>query len=462
MMRRLLATVAVGALLAGACGGDDDDDAADATTAPTGAIVTESEPPATDDAGSTTTTAGDAPTTTAPVELTDSFRGVTADTIRLGITYPDLEAIRDVVQLDHGDYEAAYRAIIDDLNAQGGVLGRMIEPVFAPVNPIGTQPADEACVRLTEDEQVFAVLGNLQDDGPLCYVEQHDTAAVGGIMTDERLSRAGAPWFTTEPNASTLATNLVSAYLDGGVFDGATVALAGRVTDQADVEAAAAQLEDAGVDIAETAILEDFGGDTVAADNAIAVFAQRFEASDVDTVLVVGDGFLPIATGMAKTTFRPTLVATSYNSVTAYLGDDAANDLSLLEGLVVGSVTPGYPGSWDDPELQDCIDIVEAATGTTINDPELRTDDQPENLVSARAACWYVRLFAAIATAAGPDLTNDSFRAAGDTLGDHPVAGIGLGHYTAETPDGGFPIYLYRYDPAEEDLVAGPEPIDVA
>jgi ABC-type branched-subunit amino acid transport system substrate-binding protein len=463
-MRRSAALgLVVGVLLAG-CASDDDDN--DGATPTSGGAAT--EPATVSTSAATTTTSGPATAgttaTTAPVELTASFRGVTADTIRVGISYPDLEAIRNVVQLDHGDYEAAYRALIDDVNASGGVLGRTIEPVFAAVNPIGTAPADEACVRLTEDEEVFAVLGAFQGDAPLCYVEQHETALVGGTMNDELLGRAAAPWFAAEPNASTIASDLVQAYVDDDVFADATVAVAGSVADQTVVEAAAAQLEDAGIDVAETAILEDFGGDTVAADQAVAVFAQRFEAAGVDTVLVVADGFLPIATGLAKTPYRARLVATSINSVRSYVSDDAANDLSLLDGLVVGSVDPGYPAGWDDPELQDCVSIIEEATGTTIIDPDPgidHPDGEPENSVSARAACQYVRLFAAIAAAAGPELTNDTFRAAGESLGEHPVAGIGTGNYTADTPDGGFPIYLFRYDPDRQDIFPDPEPIDV-
>jgi hypothetical protein len=69
--------------------------------------------------------------------------GVTKGDIELGVTYVDLEAIRNVVQLDHGDYEAAYSAVVDDLN-KTGINGRKVRLVFAPVNPIGTSAAEAA------------------------------------------------------------------------------------------------------------------------------------------------------------------------------------------------------------------------------------------------------------------------------------------------------------------------------
>ena len=58
-------------------------------------------------------------------------------------------------------------------------------PVFAPINPIGTAPAQEACLKLTEDEKVFAAVGFFYFDAPLCYVSQHDTPILGGTMNPD-------------------------------------------------------------------------------------------------------------------------------------------------------------------------------------------------------------------------------------------------------------------------------------
>jgi ABC-type branched-subunit amino acid transport system substrate-binding protein len=94
----------------------------------------------------------------ASVRADDS--GVTNDQIKVGITYVDLEALRPVgIKIDHGDYETSFKTVIDDINANGGVNGRKIVPVFAPVNPVGTDPAQAACLKLTEDQKVFAVVG---------------------------------------------------------------------------------------------------------------------------------------------------------------------------------------------------------------------------------------------------------------------------------------------------------------
>src|SRR4051812_25203405 len=66
------------------------------------------------------------PTTTAPQAATFDpvSPGVTADAIKVGITYVDLSKLTDIINIDHGDYRAAYTAVIDKLNASGGIDGR--------------------------------------------------------------------------------------------------------------------------------------------------------------------------------------------------------------------------------------------------------------------------------------------------------------------------------------------------
>lgn len=43
--------------------------------------------------------------------------GVTADSIRIGVVYPDFAPLKPFVNLDAGDFEATYKALIDKINA---------------------------------------------------------------------------------------------------------------------------------------------------------------------------------------------------------------------------------------------------------------------------------------------------------------------------------------------------------
>ena len=72
-------------------------------------------------------------------------------------THPDLAAVRaaGAANVDHGDYEKTYKAVIDDLNKNGGINGRKVVPVIQKIDPLGTAPSEEACLKFTEDDHVF-------------------------------------------------------------------------------------------------------------------------------------------------------------------------------------------------------------------------------------------------------------------------------------------------------------------
>ena len=71
----------------------------------------------------------------------------------------------------------------------GGLTGGCSRPTTKPIDPIGTTSASAACTQLTEDDNVFAVMGFFQDNDPACYVtlhrharhrRNHDDTAAGG------------------------------------------------------------------------------------------------------------------------------------------------------------------------------------------------------------------------------------------------------------------------------------------
>ena len=64
-------------------------------------------------------------------------QGVTATTIRIGIPYIDLSAIRQFgITLDQGNYPDAYNAIIADLNARGAKIVISQHPRRARSHPL--------------------------------------------------------------------------------------------------------------------------------------------------------------------------------------------------------------------------------------------------------------------------------------------------------------------------------------
>jgi len=439
---RLVSAVLGVLLVSAGCTSSDEPVVSDPTTAAVDATADRSA-----------TTASAPSTTTAP--LTASFRGVTEDAIKVGVHFVDLETVFDIVALDHGNYQAAFQAVIDRVNDTGGINGRRIDPVFAAIDPIGTDPATEACIRLTEDEQVFAAIGQFLDETPLCYVEVHDTALVGGDITEELIERAEAPWFANGASADRLNTDIIGAFLDDGEFEGATVGVVATAVDRSLVEGTVLPaLAAGGVDPAEVAYLEDTAGVEAESDAQVAVVSERFDASGVDTVVVVDTAAIGFLNGLEDVSYRPRVVGTNLGNIRAFIRDEAGRDLSVLEGAVAGNQAEQLIW-WEDPAIQECIDLVEADTpGLEIFDPATRPEGAPENIVSVFWACNTVTLFAEIATAAGPDLTNESFLAAGEGLGTLSMPGIGEVRFGPDKHDGAESIYLYRWDDEAQDLIS--------
>lgn len=420
--RHLAAVLGGAALLAAACTSGDD------TTTD-------------DEAGG-----GDRPA----AEASDDTRapGVTDDTIRLGITYVDLEAVREFVDLDQGDYEAAYQALIDDINDGGGIQGRTIEPVFAAVSPIGTAPAEEVCVRLTEDEDVFAVIGFFQDDQVLCYLEGHETAVVGGVATQARQDRAAAPWFTTEGSGDSEA-KAVEAMAEAGELDG-RVGVFGSILSEAQTnDVVLPMLEELGIEPVDTAILDAPQDDIAAQNQATSVIAERFRSQDVDTILAVGSAAVPIANGLAPLDYRPRLLFTSSVAVGAYT-TGIEPDLSMFEGAVLGSIDHEV---FDEPAMADCLDTLEGAGITGLDNPQDAEPGDPIPFISASAACRNVTLFAALADAAGPELTYGTLQQGAETLDDLHLPGSSDDYDYSAGPDGDLPLYLFDWDPADGRFV---------
>ena len=385
--------------------------------------------------------------------------GVSDDTITLGVTYVDLEWLGDIVDIDHGDYEAAYQAVADDINASGGINGRQLELEFAPVTPIGTNSSDAACTHLTEDIEVFAVVGFMIDDAPLCYVDLHDTPAIGGLITQERLDRAIAPWFSNVAGAESVASRLVGAFDDDGAFEGATVGVVSLAADQSVMEdVTIPTLEDRGVDVADQAVIDVPDNDQTAALAQVGVIAERFQSAAIDTVVTVANAALTTAQGLEGTGFRPRLLATGFESLAAYAAAEGGFDETVVEDALTG----GYATSqaqYADPLMQDCTAIVEEATGQTLPDPAEAEPGDPEPYVSVFAACMQLNLFRQIAEAAGDDLSNGTFGQAGYTLGEIELPGAGgPATYGPDSLDGNMPIYLLRFDEAESRLVSDTEP----
>ena len=376
---------------------------------------------------------------------------MTKDEIKIGVSYVDLAAVRAAgINRDHGDYEKAYQTVIDDFNAKGGVNGRKIVPVYAGIDPIGTDPAQQACVKLTEDEKVFAAIGQFQGDAPLCFVEQHETPIVGGGVTSEYLKRAKAPWYTLDPSEADIALT-VDALAKDGAFKKGKVGVVAAAVDESSVEEVVLPALKKNKVSPTVAINSAPTGDIPAGEAETDTILERFKADGVKTILAVGGAITLVAQRLAKTDYRPRLVATNQGAFSAYI-NTPGGDKSVLKDAITGG--PGF--AYDDPTLTKCRDAVAKATGKTMVEfPEVGA---PSYRTSADTACRYVALFAELATAAGKKLTTASFGKAAQKAGSVTVPGSGSIAYEPDTHTFAQPVYLARYEPAQQRLVTDTEP----
>lgn len=380
--------------------------------------------------------------------------GVSADTIKVGVAFLDLSRLKDILKIDHGDYEAAYRALFDDVNARGGINGRMLEPVIVPVHPSGTAAADAACTKLTQDEQVFVAIGFFRDDNVLCYLDVNPTPVIGGTMTSERLSKAKVAWYTTEASEDAEADAIRALVAAGELGD--KVAVVGMAADQQALDSTIEPvLAELGVTTVETALIDAPATDTAANYAAAEVIAQRFESAGAEQVLVLGTAAaVPFMQGILRTAYRPQLVFSNLNAISAFTSNDG-NDFSILEGALAGA-----PYDLFDDFLtmggatKECVDN-QTAAGLVLKHEADVPEGEPTQAVSSLLACSQMALLEAILQKAGPDLDFGTFKAAGDSLGAIDLASYPdpMNYGAPPSADGDPKVYVYEWDTAAADFV---------
>ena len=387
---------------------------------------------------------------------TETGRGVTASTIKIGITYPDVAAIRSIINVDPGNYQVAYTTLIKQINSHGGIHGRKIVPVFAPVDPLGTTAAATACTHLTEDENVFAVLGFFQAPDIACYVNAHSMPIIGASLTAAQSAQAKAPWFNNIISASDLIPKEIAIFKQEGVFSGKKVGVVGTSADKGELDLLIPALRKAKVNVVQTATNAVPDTDTAAQTQEYGVIAQKFQSSGVDTVVAVGNSGngWPAALQANQSTYRPRLVASDYIDLDAYVSNKAGYTQSILKNAITAGGYPPVAVVWNDPAMKRCIATIHAAEpGAVINNPVTATASTPVTWTAPELACQQMSLFSQFAKAAGKTLTSATL-ARGAASIHHVVipGGGGAFSFPSGHGDGNGPVFVYRWNPTKNIL----------
>ena len=391
-----------------------------------------------------------APASAAP---TAPPRAVTATSIRVGIPYVDLAAVRQFgITLDQGSFPDAYDAIIANLNAHGGINGRKLVPYLVAVNPVGTGPAITACTQLAEDDAVFVAIAPQQSD---CFLQQHNVPTISGMFQDAGPS-SGTPNFTLLPPAAAYDPVQLAVLDHRGVFKNKKVGLfAGTESDGGELKVVQASLQSLGVHVVQSAVDGAPQSDEVATNQQAALIAQRFQDAGINEVISVGTGATvwPESLQANESSYLPAWIATNESGLeSAVLGSSIQP--KYLENVLTTSPVPSNYTLWHTPAVQQCDRVVRKAYPTLkITPPTDPLTGSDQTFYAVESACLNIDLFSTIAKAAGEDLTWSTFAHAGYSLRNAAIPGSGAPvSFAPGRPYELGPVYLVTFDRAKNVL----------
>jgi hypothetical protein len=393
-----------------------------------------------------------------PASASTGTQGVTATTIRVGIPYVDVAAVKAVgVNINWGNVSDAYKAVIANINAHGGINGRKIVPFLMAVDPTGAAPAATACTALTQDDKVFAVIAPLS---PTCYL-QAGVPVINGLL--QSAGGTGlAQNFALAPPASTYDPLQLSIFSKQGVFKNKKVGVfAGVTTDDAELKIVQASLAKLHVNVVSTAVDSAPQGDLSAENEQLAVIAQKFQALGVNEVVGVGYGSSVWPEGLSaiQSSYNPPWVATSEPDFTGDVGGN--NNPEYLSNVTTSLPIPGGETIWSDPGTQACVKLVRKAYPSDhINAFSATAPGSEATWTGIEQACTDMALFSAIAKAAGKHLTVASFVHAGYGLRNVVIPGSGAPiSFGPNRPYALGPVYMVHYDASTKAIVESSKPV---
>jgi ABC-type branched-subunit amino acid transport system substrate-binding protein len=402
----------------------------------------------------TSTVIGATPASASPGASGTASQGVTATTIRVGIPYVDLAAVRQYgVKLDHGNYPDAYNALIAHINAQGGINGRKLVPFLVAVNPVGTAAAATACTQLAQDDKVFVAFSPQQPD---CYLSQYKIPTINGTFQDVSVS-AGTPNFTMQAPPLAYDPIQLAMFAHNGLFRGKTVGIfAGQITDQRELEAVQSDLKALHVKVAQSAVDSAPTGDQSATYQDANIIAQKFQSAGVNEVVAVGTGSLvwPEALQAEQSTFNPSWVATNESSIEGAIVGSTTSP-TYLKNMVTSSAVLDNYRTWHQAADQQCYQTVRKAyPADKVTQPTNPIMGSDQSFFAIQEACDNLAMFTAIAKAAGKDLTQAAFIKAGYGLRNAtlPEAAVPVS-FAQGRPYPVGPVYLGHFDATKNSIL---------
>jgi hypothetical protein len=420
--------VAVLALLASACG-DDGTESTDGTTTTAAPGPSTTAAPADPDSPTTTTAA-------AP-ELTASWKGVTEDTVSVGVSILDFDALKEMGLQDFGwgDQRLIWEFYLGRLNERGGVAGRQVDAELAFYNPAFAIEAEAACLKMTEDREVFAVIGAFlgpAESATPCLTNQEDLVVFSGTMTVDLLAGAKSVWVSDSPAGRRRIPTFFELLDQAGYVNGQKVAVVSGNENENDTSNVIIPiLDDLGLDVVLTTVNTVSTDDVVAEDRYWDTTAEKIRTEEAEVIIINGDTTGAIR-GIGRNDLEQELWVVTADQLTN-LGTTV--DRSDADGAIT-LAGPNAEEGWTEPLLVACVkEFTDAHPDIEVLGP-LEVGEGAERWDTAIAqACRWLSLFETVMNAAGPELTPASIQAAYEGLGDIRIPGQRFSSLGPDKPD---------------------------
>jgi len=362
--------------------------------------------------------------------LTASFRGITADKIKIGVAVVDFKCIEQFVDFNQGDAEKIVTALVSALNKRGGIGGRQIKVVFKSLCPLQPDSVSTACTAFTDDSQVFAVMG-VYDTPPsdgsnqLCLTKDKETVLIDELTTQKTMDGA-TPGLLLSPHINPERTleALLSLLQQEKTLDGKKVAL---LADQTNQESATKAVNDfassAGLETGDTAILTITNEDTTAAQAQLDSFIEKWKSDGVDALVMAG---LLVSAKQFVEKIRAAMPDITLIADSSGVGEQAGDEVKagVTPNPYEGMIT--LTGLNDDetfqlPGVQACVKDFETETGEKVVAPKDVVPDA--NGKSAKAfegledRCNELAILKQVFEKAGANPTNELWIAAANSFG---------------------------------------------
>jgi ABC-type branched-subunit amino acid transport system substrate-binding protein len=367
--------------------------------------------------------------------------GVTPTTMKIGVTMVDFNCIKPFVEGVQIQQQEMYQLYIDYIDAHGGLAGRQIQPVYETYCPIGNAQALALCTKLTEDEKVFAVIGNFVDfsgDAQTCLTKNHHTPLVTFTLTKAIIDQS-PPGLIIFPGSTPerIDSVLVDLMQKQRTLSGKKVAVLGETTSENVVNnSVAPAIKKLGVATGSTAILNITGADTAAAQAQLDSFIERWKSEHVNALFVTG-GQVSSQQFVEKVRARmPNVTLITDNTDVLFFGQ-AEQTAGRTPNPYEGVITAGGPSAHEYVQSANwkyCQNIYQQKTGKLPPNAETNEPKGPDGKTqdlygSVSNACQDLTLLQQIGDKVGKDLNADTWATAVNSYG--PIRDVGGGQFAS-------------------------------